>query len=195
MWSPDSFPPAAAHALVFWAGNRTPALSELFWLHHFDRANDQCGGHGMSQHTIGFVVSLELCFEVCSLSKIWLLWFYRWWGAETVAFLSCSLVLMDKVNSTIGILEYLLFINHEAKSNHNVNYSLTNLIMQNFFFFSPNVLIIACVDTTWIISLGMHVLWGSHVKLSCCSPRVDIVISLYCIQDDPSSVQEVCIFG
>lgn len=105
---------------------------------------------------------------------------------------------MNKINSTMGILEYLLFINYEAKSNHNVNYSLTNLIMQNMFvclfFSSPNVLIIACVDTTWIIPFGICVLWGAHVKLSCFSPRAEIVISLYCIQDNPSSVQEICIF-
>lgn len=40
---------------------------------------------------------------------------------------------MNTVNSTMGIFEYLLFINYEAKSNHNVNYILTNLIMQNVF--------------------------------------------------------------
>lgn len=72
-------------------------------------------------------------FEVCSLSKIWSLWLRQGWGAETVAFLLCSLVLMNAVNSAMGIFEYLQFINYEAKSSHNVNYILANLIMQNVF--------------------------------------------------------------
>lgn len=50
------------------------------------------------------------------------------------------------------------------------------------FFFSPSVLIIACVDTTWVISFRVYVLYRDHMRLSHCSLRLGTAIMLYCIQ-------------
>lgn len=131
------------------------------------------------------VLPLTLCAEGNSFSEMWALWLCWWWRAEPFAFPPCFPLLVNTVNSTMGISECLLLINYEPKSDHNMSYCLLDLIMQNIFS-SPDVLIISSVETVWVISFRQYVLQGAHVELPLYS---ETIVRLHCVRDGTSSVQ------
>lgn len=112
------------------------------------------------------VLPLTLCAEGNSFSEMWALWLCWWWRAEPFAFPPCFPLLVNTINSTMGISECLLLINYEPKSDHNMSYCLLDLIMQNIFS-SPDVLIISSVETVWVISFRQYVCKGLMWNCPC----------------------------